>query len=160
MDKGYKMKTQDFFRKISETCCLIACYSFCSCCSYSEIFDIKEKRLDDMITQDVYFIYYNGSYLDKNNNCIDGYAVLRDLSGYNRWSIDVKQIAKLEDTGGKLAVVEYAHNNNVHNVVVFNNEIIYNPLSMSVCVNHGKPVKARIINCGREINFPSYIGVK
>ena len=160
MDKGKVMKTQDWFKMVGESCCLIACYSFCSCCSFSESWVLTEQQIDEAITKDVWFVYNDGTYLDKNNNCIDGYAVLRDLSGFNKWSIDVKPITDLSDTEGRLAIVQYDNGKFSHNVVVYKNEIVYNPLSMSNCVNHGKPTKARLISCGREIVFPTYLGVK
>lgn len=60
---------------------------------------------------------------------------------------DIKSLKDVMDVKGK-CIVRYDFNGLGHWVGVEDGKVVYNPLEKSVCVERGKPAKARIIKWG------------
>ncbi len=139
-------RAQDVLKTYSSNMCCTACYTFVGLCLWDSFAQFSPETREHEIIYHSFLSWKNGAGVAENGYVNDPSKLLESVSDRSGWWIEKKAVANILDTKGKLCLARFVKGDKQHFVVMYDCEIIYNPVSYSQCVAEGEIKDIRLIH--------------
>lgn len=148
------MNLQERAKLFADNCCTVSCYVFIGSCAWEDFACKQQKDREELMLYDLFQIRIHNMGVLEDGYVQDPYEVLGYVSGSTKWQVTKRDVTSMADTGGELCIGQYVYKDKGHFVVIYKNEVIYDPIGKSEIVKKGNLFDVRFVKFDGTLFVP------